>query len=594
MNLSNSFYLCLDIGTYGVRGFAHHIRNAKIVQSATNFVKNTNTIYALKMVIDELEQQLNTHFDSAFVTGNFGVADFKTVSNTIAWNNEHKISELDLRHQIAKINTPDDFYAMHIVPIFYGTPNVKNIKNTPIGHISTQLKSIYSVISYEEDKTKYISDIMRRTHIQSAGFFDPSFLQNAIYRHENERALFIDLGDEFTTVSIWSDRGPLYFEKINCGQHDITRALSSGLDISMIDADELKISIANAFVNEMDRFTPASSSEKFSKFSRADVNDIFVPELKNIMDQVYTKSQKYIEQYKPEKVILTGGGTAIANIDTFVERMFNIPVNNQTETATINALSEYIWQLRLPERNAYLQKKEKTQNTLKKITKIFQRKQKVKKKKFVPILPSTLCFNMNDYTTYTMFASAGISMIHVDIMDGLYVDKIAGSIDELSNIRSKTNSHLHVHLMTESPSIWAADAINAGADTIIISTNTSGVHDAISIIKKAGKRCGIALNPESNVEILIPILKEIDEIMIMAVTPGAAGQEFNPTVLQKIKALDYTRKKHGLKYLISVDGGIKPETAKLCWDAGANLLVSGSYLAKAPDFPLAVQSLLHH
>ena len=69
---------------------------------------------------------------------------------------------------------------------------------------------------------------------------------------------------------------------------------------------------------------------------------------------------------------------------------------------------------------------------------------------------------------------------------------------------------------------------------------------------------------------------------------------FNESVLQKIKILNYTRKKHGLKYLISVDGGINPETAKLCWDAGADLLVSGSYLAHAHDFPLAVQSLLKH
>ena len=128
--MNNSYFLCLDIGTYGVRGFAHHVRNAKIIQSATHFVKNTNTIYALKMVVDELEQQLNTHFDSAFITGNFGQSDFKTVSNTISWNGEHKISELDLKHQIAKVTTPDDFYAIHIVPIFYGTPNIKSIKNT--------------------------------------------------------------------------------------------------------------------------------------------------------------------------------------------------------------------------------------------------------------------------------------------------------------------------------------------------------------------------------------------------------------------------------------------------------------------------------
>ena len=111
----------------------------------------------------------------------------------------------------------------------------------------------------------------------------------------------------------------------------------------------------------------------------------------------------------------------------------------------------------------------KLENTISKIAKFFHRKKVVKKKKFIPIMPSTLCFNMNDLSTYSMFASGGISMIHVDIMDGFYVDKISGSIDELSKIRTNTKSHLHVHLMTESPSIWATDAINAGADTVIIS-----------------------------------------------------------------------------------------------------------------------------
>ena len=164
MNLTNASFLCLDIGTYGVRGFAHQIRNAKIVNSAMHFVKNSNTLYALNAVIDELEQRLNTHFDSTFVTGNFGTANFSTVSNTFSWDGEHKISQLDLRHQIAKINPPSGFYAMHIVPVFYGTPNERNIKHTPIGHTSNQLKSIFSVISYEEEKTKYISNIMSRTY----------------------------------------------------------------------------------------------------------------------------------------------------------------------------------------------------------------------------------------------------------------------------------------------------------------------------------------------------------------------------------------------------------------------------------------------
>ena len=183
-------------------------------------------------------------------------------------------------------------------------------------------------------------------------------------------------------------------------------------------------------------------------------------------------------------------------------------------------------------------------------------------------------------------------MIHVDIMDGFYVDRIAGSISELQQIRSHTNAHLHVHLMTESPSVWATDAIAAGADTIILSTNTSGLRNAIRIIKNSGRRVGIALNPDSSVSLLKSVLRDIDEVMIMSVNPGAAGQNFEPSALHKISVLAATRKKYGLRFLISVDGGINNKTAALCWDAGADLLVSGSYLAHSPDFPLAVHSLL--
>ena len=594
MKLSNSSFLCLDIGTYGVRGFAHCVKNAKIVHSAMHFVKNSNTLFALKSVIDELEQELNTHFSSAFITGNFGEMDFKTFSDTIMWRDEHKISDLDLKHQIAKIPRPQNFYAMHIIPVFYGTSHIKNINNSPIGHIDTELKSIFSTISYEEDRTRYISDILRRAHIQSGGFFDPSFLQSFIYKKQKEKILFLDLGHEFTTVSIWTVRGPLYMNKLRFGQQDITKAISAELNIDINDADILKISVASATPNEMDRFTPTDSSEKFASFSRADINDIFIPKLTELINTIYQESEKYINQYKPEKIILTGGGASINNINIFIERIFNLPVENLEDSATVNALSEYIWASHLPERNAYIQKQIKIQNFFNKFVKLFQRKKRIKKYKFIPIMPSTLCFNMDDMTTYTMFASAGISMIHVDIMDGFYVDKIAGGIKELENIRTNTKSHLHVHLMTESPSIWARDVINAGADTVIISTNTSGVREAINIVKSAGKRCGIALNHDSNIEILKPILTQIDEVMVMAVKPGAAGQTFDERAIQKIKILDFTRKKHGLKYLISVDGGINPDTAKLCWNAGADLLVSGSYLAKAADFRLAVQSLLNH
>ena len=119
MKLSNSSFLCLDIGTYGVRGLAHCIRDAKIVNSSTHFVKNTNTLFAIKSVIDELERQLNTRFYSAFITGNFGKMEFRTFTDTINWRDEHKITDLDLKHQVAKIPHIEDFYSMHIIPVFY-------------------------------------------------------------------------------------------------------------------------------------------------------------------------------------------------------------------------------------------------------------------------------------------------------------------------------------------------------------------------------------------------------------------------------------------------------------------------------------------
>ena len=152
---------------------------------------------------------------------------------------------------------------------------------------------------------------------------------------------------------------------------------------------------------------------------------------------------------------------------------------------------------------------------------------------------------MANPVTYTMFESAGISAIHVDILDGLYVNKIAGGLDELRKIRTSWRGHLHVHLMTEAPSEWATGAIESGADTIILSTNTSGLRNAIKIVHESNRRVGIALNPDSPVSLLKTVLRDLDEVMIMAVNPGAAGQEFNKNVLQKISALAATRKNMG-------------------------------------------------
>lgn len=587
MNLFDSSFLCLDVGTYGVRGIAHRVRSARIDKSAFFAMDSYDTVFAIKSVVDELEKQIGTHFDSAYITGNFGVSKYEMCAKSTVWGGEHKISPTDVRNQIAQIVPADGFFPMHIVPLRYDAPQARNMV-TPIGHVDRQLISAFGVIFYSRDGVDAVFEHLRGAHIQADALFDPQFVQNAIYRAEKQTTLFIDFGAQFTGASIWTDRGPVWHTKIRRGGTDITNAIVEKLNIDFDSADRIKRAVASLVPKEMDRFAPA---DRAYDFSRGDVNDVVLPILVDIIGQLKDQCLPSFTKYRPTKIILTGGGAEIEGLRDFIENAFAVMTEVLPVDATVRALSDYVWRGQGAQRQRYIARHDQWVRRTNWIGKIFRKKQK-KVQKFVPIMPSSLCFDMQRAETYSMFRAGGISMIHVDIMDGFYVDRIAGGIDELKNIRARTNAHLHVHLMTESPVVWAADAIAAGANTVILSTNTSGLKTAVRNVRAAGRRVGVALHPDSNVSLLKPILREIDEVMVMAVAPGAAGQAFDPAALHKISVLAGTRKKYGLQFTISVDGGINESTAQLCWDAGADLLVSGSYLARAADFPLAVQSLM--
>lgn len=587
MNLFDSSFLCLDIGTYGVRGIAHRVRNAQIDHSAFFTVDSSDTVFAIKTVIDELEKQIGAHFDSAYITGNFGTSLFDMTAKSTTWSGEHKISATDIRNQISQITPPDGYFPIHIVPLRYDTPSARNMLS-PIGHIDHQLISAFATIFYSHIGVTKINEHLRGGHIMADSMYDPQFLQNAIYRTPKQTTMFIDFGAEFTSASIWTDRGPVWHTKIKIGGTDITNAISSTLNLDTESADRIKRCVASMIPREMDRFTPADTAYDFS---RGDVNDIISPILVDIIGQIKNQCLPSFTKYHPTKIIMTGGGAEIDGLRDFIENAFAVMTETLPNDAPVRALSDYIWKSEEHNRQKYIARHDRWTNRANLIGRIFHHKPK-QKPKFIPILPSTLCFDMRNPNTYSLFKSGGISMIHVDIMDGFYVDRIAGGTEELRTIRTNTNAHLHVHLMTESPSVWAADVISAGADTVILSTNTSGLRNAIRVVKNAGRRVGIAINPESSISLLKSVLRDIDEVMIMSVAPGAAGQSFEPSSLHKISVLAATRKKYGLKFLISVDGGINDKTAQLCWQAGADLLVSGSYLAHASDFPLAVHSLL--
>lgn len=587
MNLFDSSFLCLDIGTYGVRGIAHRVRNAQIDRSAFFTTDSVDTVFAIKSVIDELERQIGAHFDSAYITGNFGPSAFDMTAKSTTWSGEHKIGPADIRNQISQITPPDGYFPMHIIPLRYDTPSARNMLS-PIGHTDHQLISAFASIFYSHDGITKINEYMRGAHIMSESMYDPHFLQNAIYRTHKQPTMFIDFGAEYTSASIWTDRGPVWHTKIKLGGTDITNAVSATLNLDPESADRIKRAVASLVPREMDRFTPADTAYDFS---RGDVNDIILPILVDIIGQIKDQCLPSFTKYRPTKIILTGGGAEMDGLRDFIENAFAVVTETMPIDASVRALSDYIWKSQESNRQKYISRHERWSNRANWLGRIFHRKPKPKAK-FIPILPSTLCFDMRNPNTYALFKSGGISMIHVDVMDGFYVDRIAGGIEQIKTIRANTNAHLHVHLMTESPSVWAADAVSAGADTVILSTNTSGLRNAIRVVKNAGRRVGIALNPESSVSLLKSVLRDIDEVMIMSVAPGAAGQNFDPASLHKISVLAATRKKYGLKFLISVDGGVNDKTAQLCWDAGADLLVSGSYLAHSSDFPLAVHSLL--
>lgn len=588
MNLFDSCFLCLDIGTSCVRGIAHRVNNGKITKSATAMCDNFNQQFSTRVVIDNLEHELGTHFENAYVTGNFGKSVFLHQRQTTVWNNEHKITDHDIRTQISKLKIPDGFNALHIIPTQYDIPSARKISN-PTGCIDRALVSTFGVICYENDRISEIVSILNKTHIQYNGLFDPHYLQSMTLRKPGKTVLFIDMGAEFTSCSIWNDNGVCWHEKLPVGMSNITLNLCDSLHLDFDEAERIKRMIATLIPRAMDRLAPADTAYDFS---RGDVNDVVVPNVVDIIGKLKDMCADAVSQFMPTEIIISGGGTGITGVVDFVGNAFGLPITNYHADATVTALSNYIWNSIEPERKLYLERHAKHMALINKVKKLFTPKPKKQKPKFIPIAPSTLCFNMLSPETYKLFESGGISTIHVDIMDGFYVEKIAGGINELKTIRANTKSHLHVHLMTENPGIWAANAIKAGADTIILSCDTNGVTAALRGIRSTGRRAGIAINPDTPMSTMVKFLKEVDEFLIMGVKPGAAGQTFDPSVLQKILALSTTRKKHGFKYIISVDGGINPDTAQKCWNAGADLLVSGSYLAKSPDFPLAVQSLL--
>ena len=184
---------------------------------------------------------------------------------------------------------------------------------------------------------------------------------------------------------------------------------------------------------------------------------------------------------------------------------------------------------------------------------------------------------------------SGADMIHIDVMDGHFVPNLTLGPLVIKSLRKHTTLPFDVHLMIEQPENYLKSYAEAGADLITIHPeSTKHLDRTITEIKNLGVKAGIALLPTTPINILDYVIDNIDLILVMSVNPGFSGQDFIPSQLHKISELAKMIAQKDI--FLAADGGINKETAKLCYEAGANMLISGKYIFEG-NYRTQIESL---
>ena len=214
------------------------------------------------------------------------------------------------------------------------------------------------------------------------------------------------------------------------------------------------------------------------------------------------------------------------------------------------------------------------------------------------LAPSILTCNFTKlHEAIAQIDNCGCHAIHCDVMDGIFVPPITFGAKMIADFRKITDTFLDIHCMVQHPQTKIESFLQSGADRITFHIEAEKAPEKVlKEIQAGGANAGLAISPKTEIEMILPYLDKLETVLVMTVTPGYGGQVFLLHTLEKIRILDSYRKEHNLPFEIEVDGGINLETAKLCVDAGADILVCGSAFFTAKnqqEFAKSIFALQH-